>query len=474
MRHWTLPLIVLAVLIAVGCGSDDGAPSTSIGFGGGPADAAAGDDVGADAGADMGAVRRGSELSLRQIAAGLVAPVRLMSAPDDSGRLFIVDRIGEVRVVDARGQLVRERFLELSDQLVALGVEDPRGLLGFAFHPSFADNGRVFAFYTAPMDRASSFDHLNVVAEFRVGDDGTIDPATERRLLAVDNPGVGHSGGAMAFGPDGHLFVAFGDGGGEGDQGFGHPPLGHAQDITTLLGSVVRLDVDSTVGSDKPYDVPADNPFVGETGRDEIFAHGFRDPSHLSFDAETGQLFVTDRGEALMEEVNVVTRGGNYGWNVREGTLCYNRDDSLTPLETCAETGVFGQPLVDPVVTYTRPPQSAPDGEVQQLLESSDLHGLAVIGGGVYRGQAMPAWQGAYLFGDRSSAADDPDGQLLAAVPGEGGWQVDPISIAGDRDGRLERFVTGFGQDADGELYLLTSREAGLQGETGVVYRLAP
>jgi glucose/arabinose dehydrogenase len=235
-----------------------------------------------------------------------VSPVGLAAPPDGSGRLFILDQIGAVRIVDADGMLLPAPFLNLADRMVPLAVEgafsyDERGLLGLAFHPDYATNGRFFVFYTAPKgaDQPDEFDSESHISEFHVGADPNVgDPASEQVLLRIGKPQSNHNGGQLAFGPDGFLYISTGDGGGANDTGDGHnPAIGNGQDKTTLLAKILRIDVDS--GS--PYGLPPDNPFLADpTARPEIYALGTRNPWRFSFDSGGAhRLFVGDVGQDL-------------------------------------------------------------------------------------------------------------------------------------------------------------------------------
>lgn len=220
----------------------------------------------------------GPTVGLELVADGLSAPVQALSPPDGSGRLFVVDQVGRIRVVSADGVLLEEPFLDLRDRLVPLGPDlDERGALGLAFHPDYAANGRLFVYYSAPLrtEGPAGWDHTSHVSEFSVSNDPDIaDGGSERVVLQVDQPQANHNGGQVMFGPtDGHLYISLGDGGGGNDVGTGHTPaIGNAQDTTNLLGAILRIDVDGA----EPYAIPADNPFAGIEGRDEVFAYGLR------------------------------------------------------------------------------------------------------------------------------------------------------------------------------------------------------
>lgn len=407
-------------------------------------------------------VPAGPTVGLEVVADGLVQPVHLSTAPDGSDRRFVVDQAGLVRIITPGGELLGEPFLDVRDRMVSPSpFFDERGLLGLAFHPDFADNGRFFVYYSAPLRPGApdGWNHTSHLSEFQVStaDPNRADAASERIVLQVDQPQANHNAGDVHFGPDGFLYVALGDGGGANDTDLGHTPgLGNGQDATNLLGSLLRIDVD---GGD-PYGIPADNPFIGTIGRDEIFAYGFRNPYRFTFDGD--DLYVADVGQNLFEEVNLVERGGNYGWNVKEATHCFDPDNPNDPPETCPDTGpLFGDPLLDPIIEY---------GNSRVL---ADGLGIAVVGGRVYRGDDLPQLSGRYIFGDWSTSFGQPDGTLLLAQQRPTGlWKLQELRVAGREDGRLGHFVTGFGQDADGEVYVLTSDTSGPAGDTGTVYRL--
>jgi len=407
-----------------------------------------------------------SSVGLELLAEGLNSPVVLTPVTDDSGRLFVVDRIGLIRIISSDGELLEQPFLDLSDRPVGLqGQYDERGLLGLAFHPHYAENGRFFVYYSAPADEdaPAGWNHTARVSEFAVSrtDLNKADSGSERIILRVHQPQSNHDGGQVLFGPDGYLYISLGDGGAGNDVGLGHPAIGNGQDFTTLLGSILRIDVDHG----DPYAIPPDNPFVEREGLDEIFAYGLRNPWRMSFD-EGGEheLFAADVGQNLWEEVDIITKGANYGWNIKEGTHCFDPDSPDQSPEECRETGAHGEPLIEPIVEYGHP--SLPGGL-----------GTCVIGGFVYRGNAIAGLQGSYVFGDWTTAWDIPDGRVFAASrpsSGAGLWQVRGLSIATSEDGRLGAYVLAFGQDSDHELYVLTTEATGPTGNTGKVWKILP
>lgn len=406
----------------------------------------------------------GPEIGLVPVLEGLTAPVALRQPDDGSGRLFVVDQIGLIRIVDAGGQLLPEPFLDLRDRMVELRESfDERGLLGLAFHPEYAANGRLFVYYSAPLRDGGpeGWNHTSHVSAFQVSDDDPDRAAvdSEEVLLQVDQPQFNHDGGTIAFGPDGYLYVPLGDGGGANDTGMGHGPDGNGQDPSTLLGSILRLDVNA--GGQTPYAIPADNPFLGDDDvRDEIFAYGFRNPFRIAFDRQTGDLYAGDVGQDLYEEVDVVLSGRNYGWNIREGTHCFDPDNPSMPPASCPSVGPHGRALVDPVIEYQN--ANAPGGL-----------GYSVIGGVVYRGSDVPELFGRYVFGDWNSPLAGDEGLLLVATPGDtsGGtqWPFQRLRIAGDG---LGGNLMAFGEDQAGEVYVLTNENAGPRGSTGRVWRI--
>jgi glucose/arabinose dehydrogenase len=413
-------------------------------------------------------------VGLRTVAEGLTSPVTLTSAGDGSGRLFVVDQAGLIRVLLPDGTLRPEPFLDLRGRMVTLMPGfDERGLLGLAFHPQYAANGRFFVYYSAPLRAGgpAGFNHTSHISEFRVSaDPNRADPASERVLLQVDEPQFNHNGGTLLIGPeDGDLYISLGDGGGANDVGLGHVADwyadnagGNGQDVTeNLLGSILRIDVDAGV----PYGIPPDNPFAGTPGLDEVWAYGFRNPYRMSFDSGgSHQLFVGDVGQASWEEVSIVSAGGNYGWNVREGTHCFDAESPTQEPAACPDVvGAghprTGDPLIDPIIEY---PQARLGGP-----------GVAVVGGYIYRGAALPQFRGRYVFGDWSRSFGQPSGSLFVAKPRERGlWEMQELRVATSPTGRLNARLLGFGQDTAGELYALTTNNTGPTGTTGRVLKL--
>jgi hypothetical protein len=285
-----------------------------------------------------------------------------------------------------------------------------------------------------------------------VGDPNVADPSGTV-LFEVDEPQFNHDAGHVAFGPDGFLYFTLGDGGGAhdglADSPPSHGPIGHGMNIETALGSVLRIDVDS--GS--PYAVPPDNPFVGVPGVDEIYAYGMRNPYRFSFDAADGRLFVADVGQNLFEEINVVQKGGNYGWVTREGFHCFDPFNPTLPPATCPTTGFLGEPLLDPVAEY----------------DHND--GLAVVGGYVYRGTRYGQLIGKYIFGDWSTGFVPGNGRLFYLDADGDMSQIFEFQLGPSND-PLGAYLSGFGEDENGDIYVLTTGNLAPVGDLGKVLRI--
>ena len=332
------------------------------------------------------------------IVSDLKRPVGLANAADGSGRLFIVEQKGILRTLQ-NGELLAEPFLDIRDRVGANASE--QGLLGLAFHPRYRENGLFYVNYT---DRQGD----TIIARFSVSADSPrADPASEVRLLKIVQPYDNHNGGSLAFGPDGFLYLGLGDGGAGGD------PHHNGQSLDTLLGKILRLDVDH--GS--PYAIPADNPFANGGGLPEIWAFGLRNPWRFSFDRLSGDMYIGDVGQGDWEEIDFLptgTPGGvNFGWNYREGFHSFEGEPPA------------GLNLTEPLAEY---------GHDQ---------GCSVTGGVVYRGQSLAAWQGVYLYGDFCS------GRVWGLLPtADGSWQNMLLF-------ETDAHISSFGEDEAGESYLV-------------------
>ena len=389
-----LVLVVLVVLVASGCSGTEGEePTTSR------PDRPSSSSPTPE---DTGSPKQGPEfdpatvnLGLEPVAGGLDSPLGVSHAGDGSDRLFIVEQTGAIRIV-RDGELLDEPFLDVSEAIVSGGEQ---GLLGLAFHPDFARNGRFFIDYT-------DVNGDTVVAEVAVSEDpDRADEDSVLTLLQVDQPYANHNGGQLAFGPDGYLYVAMGDGGSAGD------PENNGQDTDVLLGKLLRLDVDSG----DPYGIPDDNPFANGGGEPEIWAYGLRNPWRFSFDSKTGDLWIADVGQGEFEEINrrPADAGGlNYGWDLMEGRECYEGED-------CDPAG-----KIVPISGYNH-----------------DL-GCSVTGGYVYRAKDFPELRGGYVFGDYCSG-------LIWAIDATTRGFAEPVELMASG-----LSISSFGLDEAGELYL--------------------
>lgn len=406
---------------------------------------------------------------LQLVASGFTSPTVLTPLIDDSGRILIADQIGVIHVLNKDGTLSDQPFLDLRSRLAKLNEGfDERGILGLALHPQFKENRKLYVFYSAPLrtDGPAEWDHTAHLAEFRVteANRAMVDHGSEKILLKIDKPYFNHNSGRLAFGPDGLLYIAVGDGGNADDVGRGHSPIGNGQDLTTFLGKILRIDVNQG----NPYGIPKDNPFQDGKARPEIYAYGLRNPWGISFDrGGQHELFASDVGQTMFEEVNIIQKGGNYGWNLREGFHCFDPKNNKTPPEDCAKVGADGKPLLDPILEYKN---------INGFRKDSEALGISVTGGYVYRGKAIPALQGRYIFADWSRTWALPDGVLLAATSSgqdaKRTWKLDPLPILGKENGKLGFYIVAFGEDAQGELYVLTTKRNSLTGKTGQVFKL--
>jgi glucose/arabinose dehydrogenase len=398
------------------------------------------------------------EIGLELVADGLTHPTVMVSPPGDPRR-FIAEQQGRIRILTPEGELLEEPFLDIRERLVDIDEGfDERGFTGLAFPPDYAESGRFYVYYSAPLQEGADPDwnHTARVSEFTVSadDPNRADPASERVVIEVHEPDNEHNAGALDFDRAGQLMIALGDGGlvGEDLDTTGQ----FSQRPDSLLGKILRLDV-----TGDPYAIPEDNPFVDVPGyRPEIFALGMRNPYRCTIDrGGTGALFCGDVGLAGYEEVNLVRPGGNYGWPLREGAHCYDNDDPYNHPATCDTEG-----LTDPIAEYVN--CSLTDDNV-------GCGGRAVIGGYVYRGSAMPELDGAYLFGDWAASRDELGSSLKVAFPAPEG-EMWPIEDLWPVDMTFDLFVLGFGQDDEGEVYVLASDTVGPEDTKGQIYKFVP
>ena len=362
-----------------------------------------------------------SSFKFSRIASGLQNPLYVTGAADGSGRLFIVEQIGRIRIVK-NGALLPTPFLDIRSLVALSGSE--RGLLSVAFHPQFKTNGVFFVDYTRASNTASEVGDT-VIARYKVSppDADVASPASGESLLVINQPQSNHNGGLVKFGPDGQLYIGMGDGGSRGDTGAGHAPQGNGQSLATLLGKILRIGV----GATGPYTIPAGNPNLGAGARPEIWAYGLRNPWRFSFDRATGDLYIGDVGQDAWEEIDYQVAGfaggANYGWPVWEATHRFRSGP-------------------------------APAGDVKPIAEYPHSNGqCSVTGGYVYRGASIPALSGFYLFGDYCT------GRIWTLVRFDGQWRLSEI-----RDTAYQ--ISSFGEDDSGELYVVDLN--------GAVYRIDP
>jgi glucose/arabinose dehydrogenase len=404
----TLPAFALSVLLLKGCSSDPatatatdagagGVDATTNTDGGGPkADSGVPDDPKPTVDVTLNLVRAFDDINFK-------APVEIIQGPD--GYIYVAEQAGIIKRFSASNTTPEQVFKIETAKIVSGGEA---GLLGLALHPDFKSNGYVYMYYTVPLPAGTPVvDRVRVfqskVSRFKSDDGGkTIDAGSELEIMLFDQPYANHNGGKIAFGPDGFLYLSFGDGGSSGD------PQKYGQNTQTFLGKLLRIDV-----ADEPYSIPADNPFAKGGGKPEIYAYGLRNTWKFSFDRKTGDLWGADVGQDAYEEINKITLGGNYGWNSREGKHCYS------PKTNCKTEG-----LIDPVAEY------------------GHSVGLSITGGYVYRGSKIPELVGKYLYGDQVK------GNFWALHPETA--TITELNVEGPKPK-----VASFFEADDGEVYVL-------------------
>jgi glucose/arabinose dehydrogenase len=454
------------------------------------------------------------QIGVELVVDGLVAPVDVTFALDDEARRrFIVDQTGLVLVLKSDGSVQATPFLDITDRVVIQSAFDERGLLALAFHPQFKKNGKLYVQYSAKREDPNicvaedgripadpdgcPLQYTRRVSEFRVSesDPSRVDPSTERVIFKIQWPGRKHNGGGLAFGPDGMLYIGLGDG------GFVHGPSGAddpfnvdpdllfgdlvAQDLTSLYGKILRIDVDRG----DPYRIPGDNPFADHKGiPGEIYAWGFRNPFRISFDVDGDRaMYVSAPAETLFEATYKVTEPGNFGWAAREGTHCIARTSAFAPPETiacsgdaqcpigpqittcgprgvctCSRRGPLGERIQQPIVEYLNFAVEDPRSQFP-----GQGFGRASVGGHIYRGKAIKWLRGQLVLGD--FALNLLDGQILVAEERRGAgklWKLRRAFVFDPADPVKSGFMKRVGQDAEGELYAVTGNftPTGLQG----------
>lgn len=366
-------------------------------------------------------------VTLEKVSDGLISPVAMAVANDGSNNLYICEQHGVIRLVKS-GALLSEPFLDIRDKIIPqINVYSERGLLGIAFHPGYKKNRKFYVYYSAKSKKKGS-NHKSIVAEYlaSASNPDKADKLHERVLLEIEQPESNHNGGQLAFGPDGYLYIGIGDGGGAGDK---HGKFGNSQNLNTLLGKILRIDVNTSSG----YKIPHDNPFLGKVGLDEIWAYGLRNPWKFSFDRMNGRLFCADVGQDKWEEVNIIKKGANYGWRVMEGNHCFNPEYNCNIAD-----------LEMPIAEY------------------SHEEGKSVTGGYVYWGK-LKSWNGKYIFADWT-------GKLFVLTEQSNHtWIRNEIKVNFESK-RL--FINSLGEDERGEIYVLCLSGIGPEKSGGALFRL--
>jgi glucose/arabinose dehydrogenase len=365
-------------------------------------------------------IKENHKISLLKITGSLTSPVNMAVSGHDN-TLYIAEQSGKIRLVKG-GRLLAKPFLDITSKLATLNASySEMGLLGMAFHPNFKSNGYFFIYYSAPSNQGS---HQSVVARYHATPGSAVADTLSETVITINQPESNHNGGQLAFGPDGLLYIGVGDGGGAGDQ---HGSMGNGQDLSSLLGKILRIDVDTL-----PYKIPEGAVFTHNNQRAEIFAYGLRNPWRFSFDAKTGALFCGDVGQNKFEEINIIENGKNYGWRGFEGFEVY--DNALAINEAAP-----------PIYTYPH-----------------DV-GNSVTGGFVYYGKQIPWLKGAYMYADWSGK--------LFYLTHQNNWQNHNLSVT-----NMPAFgnINAFGSDNEGELYILVQQLTGPFDITGSLYKIIP
>lgn len=370
-------------------------------------------------------------LKLRLVSRGFTSPVGMGSPKDGTNRLFIIEQRGKIKIIK-NGMVLSNPFLDISSKLDHLNIGySEKGLLGLAFHPDYKSNGRFFVYYSAPCSE-KEYDHKSILAEYSVASSNPDIAGThEEVLMEILEPESNHNGGCIQFGKDGYLYIGVGDGGGGGDE---HGAIGNGQNLNTLLGKILRIDVDSK----RPYAIPTDNPFIGRNDvKAEIYAYGLRNPWRFSFDRVTGRLYCGDVGQNQWEETDIIEKGRNYGWRVMEGTHCYN------PSSGCKTVG-----LALPVNEY------------------SHETGISICGGYMYRGLKFPSLHGYYIFGDWN-------GKLFYLKQEKNfSWIRGEIMLDDSNSNDTDAKLNSLGEDENGEVYLIAQHLFGPRSPTGAIYQI--
>ena len=416
-------------------------------------------------------------VDLKTIATGIIAPVTGAVAPGDEEHIYVADQVGKlyrIQVGENKAPGTPTVFMDVSSLLVPLGLFPPlnydeRGFLGMAFHPDFQRNGLLYTFTSQPAVGVADFSTLpagvapdchSVITEWKMKKPGdrnsAVDMSSARVMMRIDKPQFNHNGGTLAFGPDKMLYISLGDGGNANDVGPGHAPGGNAQSLApgNVLGKILRINPLARNSANGKYGVPSDNPLVGKTGAGEIFAWGLRNPYRMSFDNKTGKLWVGDVGQNDIEEIDVVVKGGNYGWPIKEGTFLFDNNGGGVDARGFIYKDSPGLPagLIDPVAEYDHA-----DGVGQPETR------VSIIGGSVYRGEKIKGLRGQYVFADYSGEIGTPPNGALYTLGKNN--RVERLQLFGRTS--LDLAVLGWTRDSDGELYLLASSSGTLNKTNG-------
>jgi glucose/arabinose dehydrogenase len=370
-------------------------------------------------------------LKLKLVSKGFTSPVGMASPKDGSNRLFVIEQRGKIKIIE-KSVVLSIPFLDVSDKMDELNIGySEKGLLGLAFHPQYKKNGRFFIYYSAPYSD-KNYDHKSILAEYHdSASNPNVADLKEERLMEIPEPESNHNGGCIQFGKDGFLYIGVGDGGGAGDE---HWSNGNGQNLNTWLGKILRIDVDSK----HPYAIPADNPFIGRNDvKQEIYAYGLRNPWRFSFDKVTGKLYCGDVGQNKWEETDIIEKGKNYGWRLMEGMHCFN------PSANCKTEG-----LTLPIDEYNHET------------------GISICGGYMYRGLKFPSLHGYYIFGDWN-------GKLFYLKQDKSSnWNRGEIHLDNSNSNDIGAKLNSFGEDENGEIYLITQHLFGPKSPTGAVYQI--
>lgn len=405
------------------------------------------------------------KVKLEPFVTGINTPL-MMVQPAGDDRMFVIEQNGRIKIVKD-GKVRAEPFLDIRSNIVKLHHDfDERGLLGLAFHPDFQNNGKFYVAYSAHLNYQQDlgkmlwYSHSNVVAEYTVSkvNKNAADPNSARILTSIDWPQFNHNGHWIGFGKDGFLYISTGDGGYANDWGIGHNvTIGNGQDLNSLLGKMLRIDVNKSADGNN-YAIPADNPFVGNSNaRPEIWAYGLRNPWRCSFDmGGSGELYCGDVQQNSYEEVDIVTKGGNFGWRAMEATHCFDYTKPDDHPQSCKKDD-----MILPIIEYEN-----------CTAKPKGCKGISVTGGYVYRG-GTKAWDGKYIFGDWSKSFAAMDGQIfIGSKGGDGKWSMEVANVTNLSD--KKPYILAFAQDANGEVYALTSITTGPNGGLDTIYKIVP